>query len=296
MSAGEPGQGRGTHGWWRRWFAVLVLFTALAGDFWRNLISWPGFFVLAFLLVAGCSVLLIRARRFVSLRQGPMLMAVFLVLATVSIAWSAYPVASVLGVVAQWSTTVVAVWLAVCLSWAEIVRALASALRLVLGLSLLFELVVAVVVRHPVLPLWVDRGPGKLPAAFFWSRDLLLHGGQIQGVVGNSNLLGMAALLALIVFSVQLAAGMVGRVTAACWVLVSVVCVALTRSSTVTVAAVVVGIVAVFAWWSGRVGPGRRRPVVLTAVGMLFAGGERLLRSGRGFRCCWVRVPISPGG
>ena len=55
---------------------------------------------------------------------------------------------------------------------------------------------------------------GPLPQAFYWSRGLLFHGGQIQGIQGNSNLLAMVALLALVVFGIQLADRTVRRGTA----------------------------------------------------------------------------------
>src|SRR5690606_15337091 len=119
----------------------------------------------------------------------PLPLVAFLVLATASIAWSFYPGASALGVLAQWATTAVAAALSLLLDWRELLRQMGRVLRLILGLSLLFEFVVAVFVRHPVLPCWVDYGEGKLPFVLYWSRGLLFESGKIQGVVGNSALL-----------------------------------------------------------------------------------------------------------
>lgn len=252
-------------------FAVLLLFTLFAGDFWRNLISWPGYFVLAGLLAAGSVVFLVRMRPAFRWRKTPKTLVLFLGLATVSLAWSAYPGATALGLLTQFATTAGAVFLALCLTWKAVLTALANAFRWILGLSLLFELIVAVFVRHPVLPLTPiqQETPGRVPSAFYWSRDLLFHGGQIQGIVGNSNLLAMIALLALVVFGIQLADRTIRRGTAITWLVVAVLTLALTRSSTVFVAAVFTAVVLGFALWARRAGPDRRRPVYLTAAALV---------------------------
>nr|WP_246313163.1 O-antigen ligase family protein [Leifsonia shinshuensis] len=260
---------RGTTGTGASMFAVLLLFTLFAGDFWRNLISWPGYFVLAGALAVGSVVLFLRMRPTVRWRKLPKSLVLFLAFAVVSLAWSDYPGATALGLVAQFATTAAAVFLAFCLSWPSLLTALANAFRWILGLSLLFELIVAVFVRKPVLPLTPAQPvPSHIPSAFYWSRDLLFHGGQIQGIVGNSNLLAMIALLGLIVFGVQLADRSVRRGTAITWLVIAVVVFALTRSSTVFIATVFTAVVLGFALWTRRAGPERRRPVYLTAAAL----------------------------
>lgn len=249
-------------------FSTLLFFTLFAGDFWRNLISWYGYLALALALVIASVVILFRIRPPFFWRRTPRTLALFLLLATVSIAWSAYPGASAIGVLAQWSTTAGAVFLALCLDWPQLLRALANAFRWILGLSFLFELVVSVVVRRPVIPvfpLFAVPQSGKIPEAFYWSRDLLLHGGQIQGIQGNSNLLAMLALLSLVVFGIQLAGRTVRRGTGIAWIAIAVLALGLTRSSTVIVALLFTAVVLGFALWTRRVAPDRRRPVYLTA-------------------------------
>src|SRR6185437_8574695 len=144
---------RGASGTGASVFAVLLLFTLFAGDFWRNLISWPGYFVLAGALAVGSVVFLVRMRPAVRWRKLPKSLVLFLAFAIVSLAWSAYPGATALGLVTQLATTAAAVFLAFCLSWQALLTALANAFRWILGLSLLFELIVAIFVRKPVLPL-----------------------------------------------------------------------------------------------------------------------------------------------
>ncbi len=254
-------------------FATLMLFTLFAGDFWRNLISWPGYFVLAAALATTSVVLLVRIRPPFLWRRAPRMLVAFLVYATLSIAWSFYPGASALGVLAQWVTTAGAVFLALCLDWDQLLRSLANAFRWILALSLLFEFVVAAVIRRPVIPLWVDYGSGRLPQPFYWSRGLLFHGGQAQGIQGNSNLLAMVALLSLIVFGIQLAEKTVRRGTAIAWLVVAALCLALTRSSTIIVAGLFTVVVLAFALWMRRVAADRRRPVYLTAAALVVVVG-----------------------
>jgi len=139
----------------------------------------------------------------------------------------------------------------------------------VLGLSLVFEFVVAVFVRHPVLPLVPDFDAAeyeRVPMAFYWSRALLFDGGPIEGIVGNRNLLGMVALIGVIVFGALLAAKAIRRASGITWLVIAGATLLLTRSATVILVAVVVAIAFAFAVWVRRRGPERRRPVYLTGL------------------------------
>ncbi|TFC01254.1 O-antigen ligase family protein [Cryobacterium mannosilyticum] len=256
-----------------RTFATLVFFTLFAGQFWRSLFGWWGFGAIALVMLAGSIVGLVRLKPDWNWTRFPKSVGAFLLLATLSLAWSNYLGASLIGVTLQWATTVAAVFLALCLSWVELLRALGGALRWVLALSLVFEAVVAVFIRHPVLPFWVDYGTEKVPQAFYWSRALLLHGGPIEGILANRNLLGFVALLAVIVFAVQLAAGTVRRGWGIAWLALAVLMLALTRSATVSLAAGAVTVVLVFALWTRHRGPHRRRPVYLAAAASVVAAG-----------------------
>lgn len=274
---------RAVHG-----FAVLLFFTLLAGDFWRYSISWWGWGVLIGLLFAATVVWLIALRahrtRF-RFRSTPTSLMAFLGFVALSTAWSFYPGVSALTTALTWVTAVASAFLAFCLDWHQILRALGTALRLIMGLSILFELVVSIFVRQPLLPFWVHYDQAHIPKAFFWSRDLLFHGGQIQGIVGNSNLLSMAALLALIVFGIQLADRTVRRPYGIAWLVVAAVVFGLSRSSTVILATVFVAVVLMFALWARRINPTRRTSlyasglgVVIVAVAAVIVAWEPLLK------------------
>jgi exopolysaccharide production protein ExoQ len=250
---------------YRLFLATFGFFTLAAGDVWRYLLSWWGWGAIIVIFVTLAVIELVRSR--VDVRRMPLLLFATLALMVLSIAWSAYPGASALGVVATLCTTVYAVFLATCFTWAELVDALARAMRIVLAASLLFELVVALFVRGPVTPLWVDYSDlDKIPQAFYWSRDLLFAGGRIQGIVGNANILAMAALLSLIAEVARAVAGRGARAASVGWALVAILVIGLTRSSTVFVAGAAVAVVVLFAWFARR-GSGLRR--IATSVGLL---------------------------
>ncbi|MFD4422725.1 O-antigen ligase family protein [Agromyces sp. NPDC058484] len=253
-------------------YATFALFTVLAGQFWRNLLGWWGFGAVVLVVVGGGIALIVAERPAWRWRRIPKSTLAFLLIATLSLAWSFYPAASMLGLTITFVTTLVAVALALCLSWTRIVRHLAGAIKWVLGLSLVFELWVAIFVRGPVLPLFPDFDvDGELPDAFFWSRGLLFSGGPIEGIVASRNLLGMVALLGLIVFGALLAAGSVRRAQGIGWLVVSGVVMLLTRSATVILVGALVAVALGFVVWARRVGPDRRRGVYWAAAGALVA-------------------------
>lgn len=230
---------------YRRGLATIGLFTLTAGDLWRYLLSWWGWGAIVAVLLTLVIVELVRLR--VDLRKLPFTVIAFLTLALLSTIWSDYRVATLAGVALSVITTVFAVYLTSAFDLETFLRSFGVALRWILGLSLLFEFVVAAFVRQPVLPLWVDySGLAKIPPAFYWSRDLLFHGGQIQGIQGNSNLLALVALFALVVFAVQWVARTASRVWLGFWAIVAVATLALTRSSTVLIALAAVVLVGLF--------------------------------------------------
>ena len=220
---------------YRRVLATIGLFTLTAGDLWRYLLTWWGWGAIVAVLLTLVIVELVRMR--VDLRHLPFTLIAFLTLVLLSIIWSDYRVATVAGIALTFITTAFAVYLTSAFDPETFLRAFGTALRWILGLSLLFEFAVAAFIRHPVLPFFVDYSHlKKIPAAYYWSRDLLFHGGQIQGIQGNSNLLALVALFAVIVFAVQGISRTASRVWLGFWTLIALGTLALTRSSTVLIA------------------------------------------------------------
>jgi len=255
-------------------YLPFVLFTLFAGDAWRYSVSWWGFGLIAVSLTVVAAVMLYRSKKRGdwAWNMMPFFLALFLLLATVSIAWSFYRGASALGLLTTWMTIAIGVSVAVSFTWVEILRGLGIALRLILSLSLVFEFVVSAFIGKPILPLWVDYGTDdKLPKLLYWSRDLLFEGGKIQGIVGNSSLLAFVALIGLIVFCLQFASRSTSRWRTGFWILVAVANVALTRSATITVAIVLLVAVVAVVLLLRRVGP-RVAAAIYAAVTALIIG------------------------
>ena len=255
-------------------YLPFVFFTLFAGDAWRYSVSWWGFGVIAIGVTTISAIMLYRSKKrgAWAWNMMPFFLALFLLLATASIAWSYYRGATALGLLVTWMTISIAVSIAVNYTWVEILRALGIAFRLILGLSLVFEFVVSAFIGKPILPFWVDYGTTeKLPKLLYWSRDLLFEGGKIQGIVGNSSLLAFVALVGLIVFCVQFAARSTNRWRTGFWILVAIANIALTRSATITVAIVLLVAVVAIVLLLRRVGP-RVAVAIYAAVAALIVG------------------------
>ena len=255
-------------------FLPFALFTVWAGDAWRYTVSWYGFGVIAVAITVVGVAMFVSARKRLawSWSSIPFFLILFLVLATLSIAWSYYRGATALGLLITWMAAMLALGIAVTYSWAEILRALGIAFRLILGLSLVFEFVVSAFIRHPILPFWVDYGTTeKLPKLLYWSRDLLFEGGKIQGIVGNSSLLGFAAVVGLLIFCLQFASRSTNRWRTAFWIAVAVANIVLTRSATITIAIVILVAVLGVVLLLRRTGP-KATVAVYAAVVALIVG------------------------
>ncbi|EPR77591.1 exopolysaccharide production protein [Leifsonia rubra CMS 76R] len=256
----------------RTWFLVLSLLILFGGDAWRYSVGWGAFVALAVALAAASAVILVQARHRWSIGGLPYPFVVFMALATVSLAWSQYPAASALGLFSTWLTVLGALALAISFTWQELLNGLARVLRILIAVSLLFELVIATIVRSPILP-WTAQpevavpGYNTVPTMLLWSRNELFEtfdDGRIQGIVGNANHLGFLALLAVIAFSIQWATGSINKRWSITWVALAALTLFFTRSATVTVAlaAVAVTVVGLLIIRSRRTDAARRWSVV----------------------------------
>jgi exopolysaccharide production protein ExoQ len=229
---------------WLSVYAVLVFFTVLSGDTERYALTWYGWGAIILAIFVIALVIVIRARKRWTFTGLPLPMLAFLLLAVLSIAWSDYRQYTVAAALLSIVTAIGALSLAVSFRLPELLMLLGHALRIILAASILFELVVSIFVRHPFTPWWTDYSGQKIHPAEYWSRDLLFKGDRIQGIMGNSDLLGFVALLGVIVFAIEFASRSMNRGWSAFWIAVAVIDIALTRSATVFVATVIVAVAA----------------------------------------------------
>ncbi|MEP6480432.1 MAG: O-antigen ligase family protein [Rhodoglobus sp.] len=267
--------------WFRVGYPTLVFFTLLAGDAWRYTIGWFGWAALVLVLAGFGVALLVRNRARWAFGRLPYPLLAFLALTLLSTIWSFYPGFTLLGTAALWVTAIGGLGLAVAFSWRELLSSLGIAIRFILGLSFLFELYVSLIHRGPILPLVPEPGIDystldKVPQMLYWSRDQLfdvLHGGKIQGIVGNSVLLSMVALVGLIVFALQLAGRTTKRRWSLPWLVVAAVALAFSRSATIIAALVVVVVVGIAALLVRRAQAPRARTITYASIIGLAAVG-----------------------
>ena len=207
--------------------AIFVLFTIFALPFWNHLLGTMGaggIVILMTLGTLGWWIPLLVAQHKTNpfpWRRLPWAAMVFVFWAAISITWSAWPASSALTVTGLLIVTLHALFLVHVLSWRELMRVIASALKWVVGLSLLFELFVSVIIQHPVFPFFVEAPAGKIDPQWYWSRNNLFDGGRIQGILGNANLLGILCLIAVIVFTIRVLSAAPRRSWQIVWVVVA---------------------------------------------------------------------------
>ena len=229
-----------------RGYTIFVLFIALATTFWFNLLGAVGLVVLVCVTTLVSGALWAVLRPVIAWRQLPWLPLAYVAWAAASVIWSTWRDATVLTWVLLAATTVQGLFIASVLTWRELVRAIASALKWIMALSILFELWVSLIVQHPILPnflLW----DGDIVTELDWSRNNLIDGGRIQGIVGNAHLLAIAALLAIIVFAIRIASGAPRKALLYGWIALSAFLLWRSSSASVWLAVVAVAVVLVTA-------------------------------------------------
>ncbi|MDQ0613306.1 exopolysaccharide production protein ExoQ [Microbacterium sp. W4I4] len=228
-----------------RAYSALCLFAVFAHTAVYNLVGSVGSVVVMAALTLGALGIWVpaiarkRPTRF-PWRRLPWVALGYGTLAAVSALWSRWPSATALTWTLMAAVTVVALLVGTMLSWQEIARALSTMLKFILGTSLLMELWVALVVRHPILPNFAEVPAGEIDPVSYWVRGNLFNGGRIQGVVGNAHALAMMCLFALIVFAVLYAAHVRRRGILIGWAALAVILLVKAASTTVYLGVVVI--------------------------------------------------------
>jgi exopolysaccharide production protein ExoQ len=245
-----------------RGLAVAALLVGFGAGFWRNLIGIWGYLGLAALLVVVVAVYLTRTRLWRNLRPSrlPKTLMLYALVLVVAIPFTRTPGEDALVAGAQLAGIVVGLFLAAGLTWPLLLSALTRAFATIVGLSLLFEIVVGLFVRHPIAPL-VPRADEPI-----WTYGDVFRYGHIQGLVGSSPGLGFIALLLVITVGIQWAQGLRPTATAVIWVVLGGATVAMTRDLPVLTATGVVALMLVVMLLARRLGAVARF-VLLVAMG-----------------------------
>ena len=243
---------------------VAVLVVLFAGDFFRNLLTVPGWVALALACTAwAIATLVVNSVSWRSLSLTLLLAIGWIV---ISPAWSPYALTSAGLTLGFLFTVCIGLALGTTIPVDALYSQVSTALRVVLASSLVFELAVALS-GSPLYPVGMNAPPGT-SIELAWCRGILFEsGGRIQGIVGNANLLGMLALILLIITVVRATQRRSRWLTTFDGVLALAV-LYMTASTTVFLAAIAVAGVWALAWLS------RRPPVVARiAGGSIIAAG-----------------------
>lgn len=226
-----------------RGWCVFVLVLALGGTSW---VLATGPVVTGVVTVAAAvvsTIIWLSARPAVQGRRMPWALLAYVLWAVLSLIWSAWPATTAITWVLLVATTVQGFFIAVMLTWRDIVRALASALKWIIGLSIVFELAVSWLVHGPLLP-GFQIPERKYDPIVYWSRDNFFDfDGRIQGIFGNANLLGAVMVLALVVFAIRYAARAPRRNLLIAWMAVAAFLLVRAGSATAYVSVVAVAVV-----------------------------------------------------
>ncbi|WP_460799722.1 O-antigen ligase family protein [Microbacterium sp. GXF0217] len=261
-----------------RGYIVLVLIAVFAHSAVYNLVGKIGagvVIVVLTLATLGIGVpMLARSRPAPFLwRRLPWAALTYAAFALLSVIWSGWRVPTLITWVLLAAVTVNALFIAHALSWHEIIRAIASAFKWILGLSLAIELWASLIVHGPILPNFADLPSGDLDAQWYWVRDNLFDGGRLQGIVGNANLLAFISLLAIIAFGIRFALGARWRTTLGLWILLAAYFFVRASSATAWICAVAAAAVLAVALIMRRTTtPRGRAKVYAWSLGILIVG------------------------
>lgn len=254
-------------------FVVFMSFTALT---WVNLVGRWAFGTVAAVIVIGCVGLIIQAKPDMRWWGAPKAVGLFVLYALVMVAIRSPADGGLFTIAIIIAVSATGLFLALALSWPELLRALEHGLRWVIGLSLVWELAVAVFVRAPV-PAPFAGVDGSGVAQPMLSQGNLLSGGPILGTTGFE-LLPLTALFALIVWSIRLGSSSwrlqrpTRRFWLIVWITVALATLVLTRSPAAVAGLGFVVITFGFALWGRAVGPAGRVPVYVVMAIMVAAG------------------------
>ncbi|MFV0374957.1 O-antigen ligase family protein [Microbacterium sp.] len=250
-----------------RGWCIFLLATAVAGTGWLMAFGATVTGIVCAVTAVVSIALWLVLRPGVHGPRLPWFGVLYVLWAVASLMWSAWPAATTVTLFLLLVTTGQGVFVATMLTWRELVRSIASALKWVLSLSILFELWVSCIWGGPILPGFVrPTGPVDDPIVL-WSRDNLFDGGRLQGIFGNANALAYVALLAVIVFALRYASAAPRRTLLIGWMALAAFLFVRAASATATVAAALAVLVLAAALSMRRA----RRPADRTRNYVIFA-------------------------
>nr|RZI37437.1 hypothetical protein BJQ95_00095 [Cryobacterium sp. SO1] len=220
----------------------------------RSLVGWPGLLAALVCLVVLATASMIARRHSIEWHGLlPLSILFFLVWCALSVLWSEYALYTVAGIAYQLAFAFLAIYVALVRDTIQIVRATGDVLRLLLGLSIVLEVVSGLLLDLPIVFLGIQGNIGLL--------------GPIQGVFGSRNVLGLVSLIAAISFIIELRSRSVRPGRAAGSIALAFLGLVLTHSPVFVVVASAVGIAALALYWLRRTPAENRWLLQLSLLG-----------------------------
>lgn len=241
-------------------FASISIGTAFAEHLITRLIGPAGFTAMVVGLVAiGAGILIARLPIIEWRGLLPISVLLFLGWSAVSIVWSIAPLATIPAIGEQLSWAFLAIVIALTRDTIQIVRATGGALRLLLGASLALEILSGVLIDAPLPFLGISGN--------------LALGGPLEGVFGSRSALGVAALLGLVTFVVEWRTRSVRHGLTIGSIALAVGLALGTRSPTVALLAMVIGIASAVLYALRQLRPEPRRVWQFALLVTVLIGG-----------------------
>ena len=246
---------------------LVIMGVAFSTHLIRALMGWPGL-VGALIATVALAVASLIARRERTDWHGllPISIMFFVGWCALSVLWSGYPAVTLRGVLYQLAFTFLAIYIALARDTIQIVRATGDVLRVLLGLSLVLEVLSGLLI--------------DLPIAFLGIQGNIAHLGPVQGIFGSRNVFGLVSLIAGVTFIVEVRARSVRRGVGLGSIALAGFGLLLTRSPVILVVALFVGLAALALYWLRRT-PAESRWIrqigllVTTVVGGIIALSAR---------------------
>ena len=214
--------------------AYAALAILMGGDAIRYAIGWLGWALALGVLLISTLIQFFRSDWRTAIGRVPWPLSALLGLMLVGSLWSNYQLVSLGAALVQLATTSFALFLASSFTWREILRVVSGTLRGILFSSVIFELYAALIVRGPIEPFFPNYSGDHPPAvAFYWTQGNLFSNDRIQGIVGNSNMLAYMAMIAVVVFAIEVAANTTSRLVSVLSFLAAIPMLVLSRSASI---------------------------------------------------------------
>lgn len=224
---------------------VWVFFLTFSGQGIRNVTGWVPFGMIALLSLVLMWLMFWGAQRRVTMRRLSLSVSAFVAVCCLSTIWSQYRLETFASALISVATTSAGIFLAISFPLRHMLQLLTTSLKWMIAVSYVLEIFVALFLGHRLAPLYMANWK-EVPELYYWVNGLLFQGGPIQGFVGNRNPLAFIALLLLLCVLVQWIESRSNHMSHAFWMGMALLTLGLTRSATVSVAALASCVVVLF--------------------------------------------------